>query len=117
MEQKRQKEQICMNGEFECTDTGNGTWLYTLMLDEGAMKEIAYAAAPEMESIPVTLTSGSVQITLSDSAIKMIECSCTGGLEPLDEALPATVSAKLTFTHNSEVEVPSAVKNQLIQRG
>ncbi len=110
-------KQICMNGEFECTDTGNGTWLYTLMLDEGAMKEIAYAAAPEMESIPVTLTSGSVQITLSDSAIKMIECSCTGGLEPLDEALPATVSAKLTFTHNSEVEVPSAVKNQLIQRG
>lgn len=26
--------QICMNGEFKCTDTGNDTWLYTLILDE-----------------------------------------------------------------------------------
>ena len=58
-------KQICLNGEFDCTDTGNNTWLYTLMLDENAIKTVAYAAAPEMESMPVTLSSGSVQITVS----------------------------------------------------
>lgn len=108
-------KQICMNGTFACTNTGNGTWLYTLMLDETGMKEVAYAAAPELESLPVTLSSGSVQITVSGSAIQEIACSCTGGLEAMEETAPATVSAKLSFTHNSKFEVPTAVKKQLVQ--
>ena len=71
-------KQICLNGEFDCTDTGNDTWLYTLTLDENAMKTVAYAASPEMESLPVTLSSGSVQITMSGTTIKEIDCACTG---------------------------------------
>lgn len=82
-------KQICLNGEFDCTDTGNSTWLYKLTLDENAMKTIAYAAAPEMQSMPVTLSSGSVQLTVSDGVTKEIECLCTGGLEGLAEAAPA----------------------------
>ena len=82
-------KQICLNGEFHCTDTGNSTWLYKLTLDENAMKTIAYAAAPEMQSMPVTLSSGSVQLTVSDGVTKEIECLCTGGLEGLAEAAPA----------------------------
>ena len=110
-------KQICLNSEFDCTDTGNGTWLYTLTLDESAMKTVAYAAAPEMESLPVTLASGSVQITVSDTGIKEIECSCTGGLEALEEAAPVTVSVKVLFVHNSEFEVPGAVQERLMQEG
>ena len=44
-----------------------------------------------------------------------LNCSCTGGLDALVETAPVTVSAKMSFTHNSGSEVPSAVKNQLIQ--
>lgn len=108
-------KQICLNGEFDCTDTGNDTWLYTLTLDENAMKTVAYAAAPEMESLPVTLSSGSVQITMSGTTIKEIDCACTGSLEDLEQVAPVTVSAKLMFAQNGEFEVPTAVKNQLIQ--
>ena len=108
-------KQICLNGEFDCTDTGNSTWLYTLTLDQDAMKTIAYAAAPEMESLPVTLTSGNVQITVNGTAIKEIDCACTGGLENLADKAPAVVSVKLVFEHNRSFEVPNAVKNQLIQ--
>ena len=107
--------QVCQNGEFKCTDTGNDTWLYTLTLDQDAMKEVAYAAAPEMENLPVTLTSGSIQIMVKGNSITELDCSCTGGLDALAEKAPVTVSAKMGFTHNSGSEVPSAVKHQLIQ--
>lgn len=110
-------KQICLKGEFDCTDTGNNTWLYTLALDENAMKSIAYAAAPEMESLPVTLSSGSVQVMVSGTTIKEVNCSCTGGLEGLEEVAPVTVSAKLMFEQSGELTVPGAVKDQLIQRG
>lgn len=107
--------QICLNGEFKCVDTGNDTWLYTLTLDETAMKDVAYAAAPEMEKLPVTLTSGRIQIMVKGTSITELDCSCTGGLDALVETTPVTVSAKMIFAHNSGSEVPSAVKNQLIQ--
>lgn len=108
-------KQICLNGEFDCADTGNDTWLYTLKLDEDAMKTVAYAASPEMESLPVTLSSGSVQITMSGTDIKEIDCACTGGLETLEAEAPVTVSVKLKVAHNSEFEIPTAVKDQLTQ--
>lgn len=107
--------QVCLNGEFKCADTGNDTWLYTLTLDEAAMKEVAYAAAPKMQTLPVTLTSGSIQITVENTSITELDLSCTGGLDAVTEKAPVTVSAKMSFTHNSGSEVPSAVKNQLIQ--
>ncbi len=107
--------QICMNGEFKCSDTGNDTWLYTLTLDEDAMKEVVYAAAPEVEELPVTLTSGNIQIMVKGSSITELDCSSMGGLDPLVEVAPVTVSVKMRFTHNSGAEVPNAVKNQLIQ--
>ena len=79
------------------------------------MKSVAYAAAPEMEKLPVTLTSGSVQIMIKGSNITEIDFSCTGGLSVLAGTAPVTVSVKMGFTHNSNTEVPNAVKNQLIQ--
>lgn len=110
-------KQICLNGEFGCTDTGNSTWLYTLTLDEDTMKEIAYAASPEMKLLPVTLSSGSVQITASSTAIKEINCACTGNMTALEGTSPVTVSVKLMFAPDSNFEVPTAVKDQLIQEG
>ena len=107
--------QVCMNGEFKCADTGNDTWLYTLTLDQAAIKEVTYAAAPGMENLPVTLTSGSIQIMVKGTSITELDCSCTGGLGPLTESAPVTVSVKMNFIHNSGSEVPSAVINQLIQ--
>lgn len=107
--------QICLNGEFKCADTGNDTWLYTLTLNEDAMKEVAYAAAPEMENLPVKLTSGSIQLMVKGTSITELDVSCTGGLDVLAETAPVTVSAKISFTHNSGSEIPSAVKNQLLQ--
>ena len=109
--------QVCLNGEFKCADTGNNTWIYTLTLDESAMKEVAYAAAPEMETLSVTLTAGSIQIMVKDTSITELDCSCTGGLDALAKTEPVTVSAKMSFIHNSGMEIPSVVKNQLIQKG
>lgn len=104
-------KQICLNGEFDCTGTGNDTWLYTLALDADAMQQIAEAAAPEMASMPGVLSSGSVLVTVSGAGIREIDCSCTGGLD----AVPATVAVKLAFEHGSGFEVPRAVTESLMQ--
>ena len=107
--------QVCLNGDFKCMDTGDDTRLYTLTLDEEAMKEIAYAAEPEMKTLPVKLTSGNIQLMVKGTSIAELDCSCTGGIDALAETAPVTVSVKMSFTHNSGAQVPSAVKNQLIQ--
>lgn len=107
--------QICQNGEFECTDTGNDTWLYSLTLDEEAMKSVVFAAVPEAETMDITFSEGSVQILLEDNVITEMKCSCTGGLSELAEAAPVTISADMILHHNSESEIPDAVKDQLIQ--
>lgn len=107
--------QLCLNGEFKCADTGNDTWIYTQTLDEDAMKKVSYAAAPEIENIPITLTSGSIQIMVKGTSILELDCICTGGLDSLAETDPVTVSVKLNFLHNSEAEIPVAVKTRLLQ--
>lgn len=109
--------QICTNGEFDCTDTGNDTWLYTLTLDEEAMKTVAYAAVPDMESMDVALKEGSIQISVKDNAISEITCSCIGGMDALAGAAPVTISADLVYTHDSKVEIPDAVRKQFKGEG
>lgn len=109
-------KQICLNGEFDCTDTGNNTWIYTLTLDESGMKAVAYAAAPELESLPVTLSAGSVQVRVSGNRIQEISCTCSGGVDGLEDAAPGTVSVKLDFAHNGSFDVPHAVKEQLVPK-
>lgn len=52
---------------------------------------------------------------IKGSNITEIDFSCTGGLSVLADTAPVTVSVKMGFTHNSDTEVPNAVKNQLIQ--
>lgn len=109
--------QICLKGEFDCTDTGKESWLYTLTLDEEAMKSVAYAAAPEIESMNVALNSGNVEILVDKGIITEITCSCTGGLKSLEEAAPATVKMDMVFTPDSGFEIPARVEEQLIQEG
>lgn len=105
--------QLCLNGSFTCTETGEDSWLYTLTLDQAGMEAIAYTASPELESMPVTMTFGSVQIELGDGLLKEIRCSCTGGLNGLAEAAPVTVSAQWRVTDYSAPELPDAVLDRL----
>ena len=63
--------------------------------------------------MPVTMTSGSVQIELGDGLLKEIRCSCTGGLNGLAEAAPVTVSAQWRVTDYSAPELPDAVLDRL----
>lgn len=105
--------QVCENGEFACIDTGNNSWLYTMTLDEEAMKKIAYTAVPEMESMDIALPSGSIQITLKDTSIQEINLNCNG---ELGNIAPVTLSTKLTFNHDGKIDVPEAVKRQVLNQ-
>ena len=107
--------QLCLNGEFSSTETGDESWLYTLTLDQAGMESIAYTASPELESMPVTLTSGSIQIYIENGEFTEIRCNCTGGLSGLAEVAPVTVSAQWRVKDRSALELPGAVKDQLMK--
>ena len=79
------------------------------------MESIAYTVSPEMESMPVTLTSGSIQIYLEKAALTEIRCNCTGGLSGLAETDPVTVSAQWRITDHSVPELPGLVKDKLMK--
>ena len=79
------------------------------------MESVAYTVSPELESMPVTLSSGSVQIYLTDGELTEIRCSCSGGLDGLAETAPVTVSAQWRVTSRSVPELPGAVRDKLIK--
>lgn len=70
-----------------------------------------------MESMDVTLKEGNIQITVTDTVVTEITCSCTGGLDALADAAPVTVSADLVFDHESKAEIPDAVMEQFKGKG
>lgn len=102
--------QICLNGDFECMDTGNEAWLYTLSLESEDIQAVVHSAAPELEGAAEWMDSGSMQILVKDGIIAQIRCECAAGAEG-----GAVLSAELTFSEKSGFEIPAAVKERLVQ--
>lgn len=99
--------QLCLKGEFDCMDTGNGTWLYTLPLDGTAVQDLADAVSSELGTAQDG--SGNAQIIIKDGTIARIYCECTDSAEE-------TFSAELVFSKKSGFEVPAAVKELFLER-
>ena len=102
--------QICMNGEFDCVDAGNDKWLYTLNLDEDAMKAVACAVDPELENIPVILSSGSIQAVVNGDTITDIDVECKGRLET-DDGIINEVSQDISQEISQEISSASSQEN------
>lgn len=97
--------QICLKGDFDCMDTGNGTWLYTISLDGTDVQDLADAVSKELGIAQEDY--GNVQIIVKDGTIARIYCECTDSAED-------TFSVELVFSEKTGFEVPAAVKELLL---
>lgn len=107
--------QICLNGEFSCMNTGNNSYLYTLSLEEETMRSLAYTILPEMETMDISLNSGSVQVTVTDETITDIRVDCTGDIAGILSEASVSVSVDMIFMESSGFTIPEAVKNALMK--
>lgn len=101
--------ELWMEGEAECMDTGNGTWMYTLSLDQEDMEKIADVIAFESEGEDAV--SGNAQAVVKDGNITRINCQCIAEAE---DGPKERFSIEMTFSEKEEQEVPAAVKEALL---
>lgn len=107
--------QVCLNGEFDCMDTGNNSYLYTLSMEEGAMENFSETILPDIKNLPASFISGSVELTVEGNEITDIRVDCAGSVEILSEEAEVNVSAEMIFTRGEGFVIPDAVKDALLK--
>ncbi len=108
---------LCMNGTVSCTEA-NGTYIYSLVLDEAGMKEIAATIAPASADMGVKFENGSVQILVTDERIESIRFACAGRVNILVSDVAVAFSAEFDMEGAEKYKsftIPEKVREALIQ--
>ena len=109
--------EICMNARLESSETVEGT-IYSVILDENGMKEVAYAIVPEAKNLDIGFTGGSIQVIIRDGKLQNLLISCSGKLEVLLSEADVKIGAELQFTGEEvTATIPQNVKDMLEQSG
>ncbi len=109
--------EICMNARLESSETAEGT-IYSVILDENGMKEVAYAIVPEAKNLDIGFTGGSIQVIIRDGKLQNLLISCSGKLEVLLSEADVKIGAELQFTGEEvTATIPQNVKDMLEQSG
>ncbi len=86
--------ELFLNGTFQSIES-EGMYLYSLSLDEEAMKEIARAIAPESEDMAIRFENGSICIRIKDGAAESMLFSLDGSMDVILTEVPVAFSAEL----------------------
>lgn len=100
--------QLCLNGDLTC-DEG----VYSLTLDQAGMEQVAYAIAPEAESLNVAFQSGSLEIRMEEDTIQSIRLSVSGSVDLLLAQVEGAIGAELVPVENVSFEIPQEVLDAL----
>ena len=88
------------------------TWIYTMVLDQDGMKQLAAAIAPDVESQNITFTTGALRLTITDGTITALNISCSGTARIVLTDTNVSLAAAITFV-DREVSFPEAVCSAL----
>ena len=88
---------LCLNGTLSCTEVDD-TYIYSLALDEAAMKEIALAMAKESADMGIKFENGSIQVRIKDDEMESIRFACDGSRDILVTDVDVAFSAELDMT-------------------
>lgn len=81
---------LCMEGEISCTELGTG-YEYKLALDEVTMQKMAEMVVPDLVNYIVTMTEGTVIVTLENDSVSAIVIEIEGSIKVLFSEVPAEV--------------------------
>ncbi len=105
--------ELCMNGEFSCTKVEDD-YIYSVVLEEAGMRQIAEDIAKESLDIPITFENGSVQVYMQDNKVRSIRFACDGTADILLTEVSVAFSAELDLTH-PEKYVQFAVPEKVLK--
>lgn len=107
--------QLCLNSNFGCMET-NGSYIYTLMLDNEGAKTVAQTIVPETKDMDLEYGTSSVQITVKDEKIVGMRFVCDGSIELLHVDTPVSVTGELLLEADGTLDdfsIPGAVLDAL----
>jgi len=87
---------MCMEGDISCT-RDDSAYVYHLILDQPAMKELARMILPELEKYSGNLTEGSISIVLESNTVTSMKVSIKGKASAWITQIPVTVVAEFYF--------------------
>ena len=87
---------LCMEGDISCVEK-DGSYVYTLSLNQDSMKTIASAIVPEIINYVVELTVGTAEVIVTDGYITTTRMDIRGNLNLLISELPVEVGAEFIF--------------------
>lgn len=107
--------ETCLNGDVGCEGT-DGSYSYTLFLDEEGMAAAAKAIVSDAEDMDIAFGSGSIQIDMDDDAISAIRFSVEGSTQIVMVETDVSLAAELAFdadTADKDCSVPVSVAKAL----
>lgn len=87
---------LCMEGDIRCTRK-DGAYVYTLVLKQQQIQQLARMILPELSRYSDSLTAGNVTVVLEEGAISTMKISIEGKISALIVQLPVAVCAEFRF--------------------
>ena len=104
-----------MNGSVSCTEAG-GTYIYSLVLDEAGMKEVAAMIAPASADMGIKFKNGSIQILITGDTLESVRFTCDGSVNILISEVTAAFSAEFHMEEAGKYQsftIPEKVQEAL----
>ena len=101
-------EELIENSDLSCTVSGTRR-IYTLSLDEEAMREAAAAIAPRTEALDLNLRGGTLRVTVIGRRLTGVEISCSGSVRVVLSDVDAALSAQFRIRDRANVTIPDPV--------
>lgn len=95
--------ELLLTGNFSCTQAED-IYIYSLALDEAAMKEVAAAITKESEEMNIRFENGLIQVYMREEQIESIRFACDGAMDVMITDVAVAFSAELDMTHASKYE-------------
>ena len=108
--------ELCLQGNFRCTET-NDSYIYSVVLDEEGMKEIAALISKESTDMDILFENGSLQLVIKDNQLESIRFACDGELDVLLTKVAVALSAELEMQSAEKYQtfsIPEKVLEKLV---
>lgn len=106
---------LCLELTADCQET-QGQYVYRFSLDGENMESLAYAIIPEAEKLPVSLTTGTLEVILSPEQLESLTLRIDGTLSLLLSQVDISIGGKIQLEpEEADVLLPESVRAALLE--
>lgn len=109
--------ELCLKGNFRCTEV-NDSYIYSIVLDEAGMKQIAGLIARESADMAILFENGSLQLVIQNNTLESVRFACDGELDVLLTKVAVALSAEMEIQGEEDFHnysIPEKVLEKLVK--